>query len=215
MDLGSDIASDSEDDSVSTSDSEYAATSPSLPEGEEGGWNQDSDQEVSFGLSVDSRNLGRQKCWEEKEDEIERFTTSVVAMTYVKKKTIISTALAVAMGAGVPVRRRGDGSGDYKFIVEGMYKKVKSIQEYPLLKMWSVFPGVVKCHHYWSTDEDRGAAVADVLAVASMKTTSEETDMPYSTLKEYVVAARKGSPQEPKRRGPPPLLPRDVEDTGC
>ncbi|KAF4129956.1 hypothetical protein GN958_ATG20848 [Phytophthora infestans] len=55
MDLGSDIASDSEDDSVSTSDSEYAATSPSLPEGEEGGWNQDSDQEVSFGLSVDSR----------------------------------------------------------------------------------------------------------------------------------------------------------------
>ncbi|KAF4129957.1 hypothetical protein GN958_ATG20849 [Phytophthora infestans] len=49
------------------------------------------------------------------------------------------------MGAGVPVRRRGDGSGDYKFIVEGMYKKVKSIQEYPLLKMWSVFPGVVKC----------------------------------------------------------------------
>ncbi|KAF4033066.1 hypothetical protein GN244_ATG14949 [Phytophthora infestans] len=122
MDLGSDIASDSEDDSVSTSDSEYAATSPSLPEGEEG-------------------NLGRQKCWEEKEDEIERFTTSVVAMTYVKKKTIISTALAVAMGAGVPVRRRGDGSGDYKFIVEGMYKKVKSIQEYPLLKMWSVFPG--------------------------------------------------------------------------
>ncbi|KAF4038892.1 hypothetical protein GN244_ATG08873 [Phytophthora infestans] len=83
MDLGSDIASDSEDGAVSTRDIEYEATSPSLSEGEEGGWNLDSDQEVWFGLAVDSRAQAliqagscRHKCLEGKEDKIERFITS-------------------------------------------------------------------------------------------------------------------------------------------
>ncbi|KAG2772282.1 hypothetical protein PC129_g13980 [Phytophthora cactorum] len=63
------------------------------------------------------------------------------------------------------------------------------------------------------SDEDRDAAVVAVLAGGPMKTTSEVTNIPYSTLKAYVAAARKEVPQEPKCRGPPPLLPRYAEDS--
>ncbi|KAF4128622.1 hypothetical protein GN958_ATG10139 [Phytophthora infestans] len=50
-----------------------------------------------------------------------------------------------------------------------------------------------------NNDEDKGAALAAVLTGASMKTTSEETNIPYSTVKAYVAASRKGATREPKR----------------
>ncbi|KAG3011121.1 hypothetical protein PC121_g16350 [Phytophthora cactorum] len=50
------------------------------------------------------------------------------------------------------------------------------------------------------SDEDRDTAVVAFLAGALMKTISEDTNIPYNTIKEYVAAARKGVPQEPKRR---------------
>ncbi|KAG3117094.1 hypothetical protein PI124_g4493 [Phytophthora idaei] len=44
-----------------------------------------------------------------------------------------------------------------------------------------------------------------------MKTTSDKNKIPHSTLKKYEAAARKGALREPKRRGPPSLLPQEAE----
>ncbi|KAF4145454.1 hypothetical protein GN958_ATG05350 [Phytophthora infestans] len=115
MNLGSDIVSDSEDAPVFTSDNEYETTSPSLSEGEEGRWNQDSDQKLSPGVAVgftcsrvNPGGLVQEEMLRRKGDKIERFVTSFDYDFRGKENEHLDSARS-RKDAGVHARRRGTG----------------------------------------------------------------------------------------------------------
>ncbi|OWZ21674.1 hypothetical protein PHMEG_0003734 [Phytophthora megakarya] len=55
-------------------------------------------------------------------------------------------------------------------------------------------------------------AVDQVIEGRPTKEVSQDTGIAYSTLRKDVVAKANGDTYEPKRRGPPPLLPVDAEE---
>ncbi|OWY93966.1 hypothetical protein PHMEG_00036446 [Phytophthora megakarya] len=56
-------------------------------------------------------------------------------------------------------------------------------------------------------------AVDQVIGGRPTKEVSQDTCIAYSTLRKHVVTKANGDTYEPKRRGPPPLLPVDAEES--